>query len=131
MKDESSDSDDATSFVSLAVLLELQLPNGAIQGDQWGETDTRFLYCAVSALAHLAELDKLDHELTIDHILSCHNPDGGFGTGPGAESHAAQGKCLDPLLRPVSDVLTILSATSHVQLGYAWELSPFCKRSTG
>lgn len=73
-------------------MLGLQLPNGAIQGDQWGETDTRFLYCAVSALAHLNALDQLDRELTITHILSCHNPDGGFGTGPGAESHAAQGK---------------------------------------
>ncbi|CDS01596.1 probable BET2-geranylgeranyltransferase type II beta subunit [Sporisorium scitamineum] len=71
-------------------LLELQLPNGAIQGDRWGETDTRFLYCAVSALAHLNELHQLNRQLPIDHILSCHNPDGGFGTGPGAESHAAQ-----------------------------------------
>lgn len=77
--------------VEMTVLLGLQLPSGAIQGDKWGETDTRFLYCAVSALAHLGELDKLNRELTVQHILDCHNPDGGFGTGPGAESHAAQG----------------------------------------
>lgn len=71
-------------------VLGLQLANGAIQGDRWGETDTRFLYCGVSALAHLGELDQLDRQVTIGHILSCHNPDGGFGTAPGAESHAAQ-----------------------------------------
>ncbi|CCF50825.1 hypothetical protein NDA11_000838 [Ustilago hordei] len=71
-------------------IVGLQLPNGAIQGDQWGETDTRFLYCAISALTHLGALDRLPRDLTISYILSCHNHDGGFGTGPGAESHAAQ-----------------------------------------
>ncbi|PWZ02445.1 terpenoid cyclases/Protein prenyltransferase [Testicularia cyperi] len=71
-------------------VLGLQLPSGAIQGDRWGETDTRFLYCAVSALAHLGALDRLDRARTIDHIMACQNSDGGFGTGEGAESHAAQ-----------------------------------------
>ncbi|SPO27822.1 probable BET2 - geranylgeranyltransferase type II beta subunit [Ustilago trichophora] len=91
MKDALSELDDRGLKDRLVrFLLGLQLHNGAIQGDRWGETDTRFLYCAVSALAHLNVLDKLDRELTISHILECHNPDGGFGTGPGAESHAAQ-----------------------------------------
>ncbi|ETS64473.1 hypothetical protein PaG_00930 [Moesziomyces aphidis] len=71
-------------------ILGLQLPSGAIQGDKWGEIDTRFLYCAVSALAHLGALDQLDRDRTVRYILACHNPDGGFGTDPGAESHAAQ-----------------------------------------
>lgn len=80
-----------------AVLLGLQLPSGAIQGDKWGEIDTRFLYCAVSALAHLGALDQLDRDRTVRYILACHNPDGGFGTDPGAESHAAQGTLLSNL----------------------------------
>ncbi|CCU98918.1 unnamed protein product [Malassezia sympodialis ATCC 42132] len=71
-------------------VLQLQRPNGSFQGDRWGETDTRFLYCAVSALAHLGALDQLDHEKTISWILRCANMDGGFGLTEGAESHAAQ-----------------------------------------
>lgn len=73
---------------------QLQRPDGSFQGDRWGETDTRFLYCAVSALAHLGALDELDHEKTIRWILRCANMDGGFGLTEGAESHAAQGTLL-------------------------------------
>lgn len=72
-------------------MLQLQRPNGSFQGDRWGETDTRFLYCAVSALAHLGALDELNHEKTIGWVLRCANMDGGFGLTEGAESHAAQG----------------------------------------
>ena len=71
-------------------VLSLQRQNGSFQGDKWGETDTRFLYCAVSALAHLHALDKLDKEKTIQWLLRCSNFDGGFGLTEGAESHAAQ-----------------------------------------
>ncbi|WFD43674.1 protein geranylgeranyltransferase type II [Malassezia psittaci] len=71
-------------------LLSLQLADGSFQGDEWGETDTRFLYCAVSALAHLGALDRLDRELTTSWILRCQNYDGAFGSTEGAESHAAQ-----------------------------------------
>ena len=60
-------------------------------GDRWGETDTRFLYCAVSTLAHLGALDRLDRERTTSWIMRCANFDGGFGLTEGAESHAAQG----------------------------------------
>lgn len=57
-----------------------------------GEEDTRFLYCSVSALSHLNALDRLDKDKTVNHILRCENFDGGFGTGEGGESHAAQGE---------------------------------------
>lgn len=69
-----------------------QLESGAFTGDEWGEEDTRFLYCSVSALSHLNALDRLDQEKTVNHILRCENFDGGFGTGEGGESHAAQGE---------------------------------------
>ena len=74
------------------VILGLQRPDGAFQGDKWGEIDSRFLYCSVSALAHLGALDRLDREKTVAYVLQCHNFHGGFGTNPGAESHSGQGE---------------------------------------
>jgi len=38
----------------------------------------------------MGRLGELDVEKTVGHIRKCRNFDGGFGTGPGAESHAAQ-----------------------------------------
>ncbi|PWN47644.1 putative BET2-geranylgeranyltransferase type II beta subunit [Violaceomyces palustris] len=74
----------------VSFILSLQTPSGSFQGDKWGEEDTRFLYCSVSALALLGELDKLDRKRTVDHILRCGNFDGGFGRREGAESHSGQ-----------------------------------------
>ncbi|KAG1738960.1 rab geranylgeranyltransferase [Suillus lakei] len=59
-------------------------------GDAFGETDTRFLYCAVNALSLLGRLDELDVEKTVAYIRRCRNFDGGFGAVAGAESHAGQ-----------------------------------------
>ena len=64
-------------------MLSLQRPDGAFMGDRWGETDTRFLYCAVSTLAHLGALDRLDRERTTSWIMRCANFDGGFGLTEG------------------------------------------------
>ena len=60
-------------------------------GDSFGETDTRFLFCAVNALSLLGHLSDLDVEKTVSYIRKCKNFDGGFGARIGAESHAAQG----------------------------------------
>lgn len=49
----------------------------------------------MAALTYLGALDRLDRTLTLDHIMRCHNFDGGFGTSEGAESHAGQGACVD------------------------------------
>jgi geranylgeranyl transferase type-2 subunit beta len=70
--------------------LGLQQPSGVFAGDAFGETDTRFLYCAVSALSLLGALDRLDRARTVAYLASCRNFDGGFGRVAGAESHAAQ-----------------------------------------
>ena len=75
----------------------MQLPSGAFAGDRFGETDTRFLYCAVNALSLLGQLSALDRDgkdgraRAVAHIVQCKNFDGGFGLSPGAESHAGQG----------------------------------------
>jgi hypothetical protein len=73
------------------VILGLQQPSGVFAGDAFGETDTRFLYCAVSALSLLGALDRLDRERAVSYLTSCRNFDGGFGRIAGSESHAAQG----------------------------------------
>ncbi|KAI0248223.1 rab geranylgeranyltransferase [Lactifluus subvellereus] len=62
-------------------ILGLQQPSGVFAGDVFGETDTRFLYCGVSALTS---------SRTVSYLASCRNFDGGFGRVAGAESHAAQ-----------------------------------------
>lgn len=36
----------------------LQQPDGSFFGDEWGEVDTRFSYCALSSMAILGELDS-------------------------------------------------------------------------
>ncbi|KAG8864094.1 hypothetical protein FRB96_006968 [Tulasnella sp. 330] len=71
-------------------LLGLQNSNGSFAGDRFGETDTRFLYCVVSALSLIGKLDLLDINKTVAHIVRCRNFDSGFGTSEGAETHAGQ-----------------------------------------
>ncbi|KLO10383.1 terpenoid cyclases/Protein prenyltransferase [Schizopora paradoxa] len=74
-------------------LLSLQTASGVFAGDRFGETDTRFTYCAVNALSLLGQLGKLEgdrKERAIEHIKQCRNFDGGFGSSVGAESHAGQ-----------------------------------------
>jgi geranylgeranyl transferase type-2 subunit beta len=63
---------------------------GTFSGDEWGETDTRFVFTAVLALSLMKKLDKIDLDLSVRHIKECENFDGGFGVRPGAESHSGQ-----------------------------------------
>ncbi|CAG8505376.1 3025_t:CDS:2 [Racocetra fulgida] len=62
-------------------------------GDEWGEIDTRFSYSALSCLSLLKRLDAVDVKKAIEFIMLCKNFDGGFGSTPGAESHAGQIFC--------------------------------------
>jgi len=75
---------------AVAFILSLQTPSGSFCGDSFGEIDTRFSYCAISALSLLGQLSQLDKDKTVKQILRCRNFDGGFGSREGAESHAAQ-----------------------------------------
>ncbi|KII84876.1 hypothetical protein PLICRDRAFT_117033 [Plicaturopsis crispa FD-325 SS-3] len=77
----------------VSFILSLHRPSGVFAGDAFGETDTRFLYCAVSALSLLGSLSALSKDArqrTIDYVVQCKNFDGGFGNRIGAESHAGQ-----------------------------------------
>ncbi|KAL8745396.1 MAG: hypothetical protein Q9190_002450 [Brigantiaea leucoxantha] len=64
--------------------------NGSFAGDEWGETDTRFLYGALNALSLLHLLQLVDVGKAIGYVQACANFDGGYGVSPGAESHAGQ-----------------------------------------
>jgi geranylgeranyl transferase type-2 subunit beta len=71
----------------------LQQPDGSFSGDEWGEIDTRFSYCALSTLSLLGHLDKVNVPQAVEYVVSCQNLDGGFGSMAGAESHAGQVFC--------------------------------------
>ncbi|KAF1929807.1 geranylgerany transferase type II beta subunit [Didymella exigua CBS 183.55] len=72
-------------------IADLQDPEtGTFAGDEWGERDTRFLYGALNALSLMRLLDLVDVEKAVQHVHSCANFDGGYGTSPGAESHSGQ-----------------------------------------
>mmetsp|Transcript_12307 Transcript_12307/g.22329 ORF Transcript_12307/g.22329 Transcript_12307/m.22329 type:complete len:385 (-) Transcript_12307:124-1278(-) len=91
--------------------------DGSFAGDEWGEIDTRFSYCALSALSILNRFDAIDVDKAAEYVASCRNEfDGGFGCVPGAESHAGQIFCcigalsiaqrLDLLLDDKDDLLS-------------------------
>ncbi|KAF2157119.1 geranylgeranyltransferase beta subunit [Myriangium duriaei CBS 260.36] len=64
--------------------------SGTFAGDEWGETDTRFLYGALNALSLLGHMHLIDLDQAVQHVKACQNIDGAFGTTPGAESHSGQ-----------------------------------------
>jgi len=49
--DQLPDKDRTAAYVA-----SLQRPDGAFMGDEWGEVDTRFVYCALNCLALLGRL---------------------------------------------------------------------------
>merc|ERR1719296_241144 len=74
----------------------LQQSDGSFAGDtsKLTEIDTRFSYCAISALSILHSLTSINTDTAAEYILSCQNDvDGGFGVIPGGESHAGQIFC--------------------------------------
>ena len=78
----------ASTIVGIARRQDLE--TGTFFGDRYGEPDTRFLYGALNALSLLNLLDLVHVDRAVAYIASCKNPDGGYGTSPGAESHAGQ-----------------------------------------
>lgn len=78
---------------SQIVISSLQTKDGSFMGDKWGEVDVRFSYCAVAALSLLNKLDSntIDVQKATEFVNQCKNFDGGYGSVPGAESHAGLG----------------------------------------
>lgn len=82
------DRDNVVKFV-----VNLQQSDGSFYGDEWGEVDTRFTFCAFATLALLNRLDQCNVQSGVQFILQCRNFDGAFGCVPGSESHAGQVFC--------------------------------------
>jgi geranylgeranyl transferase type-2 subunit beta len=78
---------------TVAYIAGLQQPDGSFAGDEWGEIDTRFSYCAFNCLSLLGRLDAIDVGRAADFVAACQNFDGGYGATPGGESHAGQIFC--------------------------------------
>lgn len=100
-------------------IASLQNEDGSFGGDKWGEVDTRFSYCALSALSILGALHSgsIDLKKAVEFIVKCKNFDGGFGAVPGAESHAGQIFCC-------IGALSIAGALEHVDIDLlGWWLS--------
>lgn len=84
---------DSGRVAAFIASLQRSSPAGAFAGDAWGEIDTRFSYCAICCLSILGRLDAIDVAAAVAFIDSCRNFDGGYGSVPGAESHAGQVFC--------------------------------------
>ncbi|VDK38904.1 unnamed protein product [Taenia asiatica] len=106
----------------------LQNPDGSFNGDKWGEVDSRFSFCALAALSLLGviptgvrdftqPIEGVDIRMAVEYLVRCQNPDGGFGTRPGSESHAGQAYC-------VIGALSLLGQLRRLDIGKAaWWLA--------
>lgn len=82
---------------AVAYIASLQNKDGSFAGDEWGEIDTRFSFCAVASLALMKRLHDnncgIDLNKAVEFVMSCMNFDGGFGCRPGSETHSGQIYC--------------------------------------
>lgn len=78
------------------VIKSLQTNNGFKGDNVLCEIDSRFTYCAISALSLLKKLDNNNINIfkATSSIIECMNLDGGFGCSKNRESHAGQGKII-------------------------------------
>lgn len=105
----------------------LQQTDGTFAGDEWGETDTRFLYGAMNVLSLLgylphqrpAEPALIDVAAAVAHVKACQNFDGGFGVAPGAETHSGQIFTCLAALSIAGELDSYLGETGKDRLG-AW-----------
>lgn len=79
-----------TDGIVYADVRRLQQSDGSFFGDETGEVDTRFSYCALACLKIINRMDAVDLAGAVDFIKRCKNFDGGYGSVPGNESHAGQ-----------------------------------------
>ncbi|KAJ2359155.1 Rab geranylgeranyltransferase [Coemansia sp. RSA 2618] len=64
--------------------------NIVVCGDEWGEHDTRFAFISVAVLSFFNKQSELNIDAIVAYVRDSMNYDGGFGSKPGGESHAAQ-----------------------------------------
>nr|CDS28314.1 Rab geranylgeranyltransferase beta subunit [Hymenolepis microstoma] len=117
------DSEKVIKYIS-----SLQNSDGSFNGDKWGEVDSRFSFCAIASLSLLGviptstldisqPIEGVDIQMAVNFLVACQNPDGGFATRPGSESHAGQAYC-------VIGALSLLGQLRRLDIGKAaWWLA--------
>ena len=101
--------------------------SGAFRGDEFGEIDSRFTYCAVASLSLLNRLEALDpihQDLAIDYLKSCKNFDGGFGASPGSESHGGNIFCCISALKILGPRAEKIISTDSLLDWLVWRQVP-------
>lgn len=92
-------------------IVERQNGDGSFSGDEFGEIDTRFSYCAIAALVLLKGSNLwslINCSLAKEYILACQNCDGGFSAIPGGESHSGQGRALLTIVFSIMACFSVL-----------------------
>ncbi|KAJ1887966.1 Rab geranylgeranyltransferase [Kickxella alabastrina] len=79
----------AASVISYVVGLQDPV-TGDVSGDSWGEKDTRFAFISLAILSFFDAVDRINVDGVVSYVRRSMNYDGGFGSGPGGESHSAQ-----------------------------------------
>lgn len=98
---------DKKAKIAAYVAALVDADTGAVCGDDSGEVDTRFSYCAAQALSLLGALSPALAESICGYVARCRNFDGGYGSCPGAESHAAQVFCCVGALSICGDLSSV------------------------
>ncbi|KAJ1856718.1 Rab geranylgeranyltransferase [Coemansia sp. RSA 1822] len=81
---------DGLRVTKYVLSLQTKSPMTTVCGDKWGEHDTRFAFIALAILSFFNTQDQLDVSGVVEYVRGAMNYDGGFGSKPGGESHAAQ-----------------------------------------
>ncbi|XP_039272013.2 geranylgeranyl transferase type-1 subunit beta-like [Styela clava] len=75
-------------------LKALQLKDGSFESTLDGsENDMRFIYCASCICTMLDDFSPINESLAVSYIKKSKSYDGGFGQGPGQESHGGSTYC--------------------------------------
>uniref|UniRef100_A0A8C4QG00 Geranylgeranyl transferase type-1 subunit beta n=1 Tax=Eptatretus burgeri TaxID=7764 RepID=A0A8C4QG00_EPTBU len=94
----------------VAGLRALQLSDGSFCAVPEGsENDMRFVYCACCICYMLADWSGIDRDKATDFICRSMSYDGGFGQGPGLESHGGSTFCAIASLHLMGRLATALS----------------------
>lgn len=84
---------DREGIYSFILSMKKKKPLGAFSMHKCGENDMRSVYCAICVSSILNILDSKIAEHVVEHVVSCQNPDGGFGAEPFSESHGGYTYC--------------------------------------
>jgi len=74
-------------------LSNYQKPNGCFISSISGESDMRFIYCAVAICYILNDFSSINQEKMLEYIMNSLTYEGAFGQNPGNEAHGGSTYC--------------------------------------